>query len=203
MQDKLLKGIDDRGAQVLKTISYSPNQASRDLLDETRMLYQVANEIQNDQKYTARLHYSYALLSWHEPLQRGRKDRERQLQAIRGELQLAIDADPTFAPAQHDMAVLAFNESGDYAGAARGLKAAIDAAPDWALPHFTFGRIYIEQGRAEEATLEFQKAIRLDGNLSQARAGLGVAFALSGDLAAGLKLAQSAEAQNSSNAYVL
>ena len=202
MREKLLKSIDERGIEIIRKANHNPNQASQDLLSEGRDLYQAASDIQNDKKYDARLHYFYGLSSWHEPVQRNRKDRERQVTAIKGELTKATEADPTFAPALHDLAVIAFNESGDYATASRSLNAAIDADPTWAMPHFTLGRIYIEQQRPDEATLEFQKALKLDSQLEQARAGLGIAFALSGDPTAGLKMAQAAATNNKDDAYV-
>ena len=202
MREKLLKSIEDRGTEIIRKANYNPNQSNRDLLSEGRDLYQAASDIQTDKKYDARLHYFYGLSSWHEPVQRKGKDRERQIAAIKGELTKATEADPTFAPALHDLAVISFNENGDYATASRSLNAAIAADPTWAMPHFTLGRIYIEQQRPDEATLEFQKALKLDSHLEQARAGLGIAFALSGDPTAGLKLAQAAAANNKDDAYI-
>jgi tetratricopeptide (TPR) repeat protein len=202
MRTSLLNAIDDRGTEIIRKINYSPNLSNRDLLGEARDLYQAVSDIQNDKKYEARLHYFYGLSTWHDPVQRNRKERDRQVTAIKGELSKALEADPGFAPALHDLAVVAFNESGDYATASRNLNAAVKADPGWAMPHFTLGRIYIEQQRPDEATLEFQKALKLDDKLEQARAGLGIAFALSGDPTAGMKLAQAAAAQNGSDAYV-
>jgi tetratricopeptide (TPR) repeat protein len=202
MRAQLLRAIDDRGAQIISKVNYNPNQPNRELLGEGRDLYQAASELQNDKKYDARLHYFYGLSTWHDPVQRNRKDRERQLVAIKGEFGKSTEADPALAPALHDLAVIAFNEGGDYATASRNLNAAIAADPNWALPHFTLGRIYIEQQRADEATLEFQRALKLDDKFEQARAGLGIAFALSGDADAGMKLARAAAAKNDSDAYI-
>jgi len=202
MREKLLKRIDDRGGEIIKKVSQNPNQLSRDMLNEGRDLYQAANDLQNDKKYSARLHYFNAQRAWHDDQQRGKKERERQLQTAKTEFQTAIDSDPGFAAAQHDLAVLAYNENGDYVTASHSLKAAMDSDPQWALPHFTLGRIYIEQQRIDEATLEFQKALKLDPAIGQARAGLGIAFALSGDAAGGLKLAQSVEPAMPKSAYV-
>jgi len=201
MREKLLKRIDDRGNEIISKISQDPNRIDRDLLNEGRDLFQATVDLKGDQKFTARLHYFNAQVAWHDNPQRG-KNRDRQLQTAKTEFQSAIDIDPTFAAAHHDLAVLAYNETGDYATASRSLKAATDADSQWALPHFTLGRIYIDQHRVDEAMLEFQKSMKLDPALAQAKAGLGIAFALSGDAPGGLKLAEAAASAMPKNAYV-
>ena len=197
MRAKLLQGIEQRGQQLQKEIGYRPGQRL-EALREARSLYETASAIQPNSRHTVRMRYYDALLSWREA---GRRERERRVAAFKQELRRAVEIDPTFAPAHHDLAALAYDEAGDYAAAARGLKAAAEAAPQWALPHFTLGRIYLDQDRSAEAVLAFEKALKLDARLSQAKAGLGAALALRGDRAAGLMLAEQAAVEARDSAY--
>lgn len=202
MQAQLLNRIEERGAELQLKLNQSAASVTPTELQEAYELYDTANSLQADKKFAARASYFKAQLARREINHRDRRDRERQLAETKAELERAVALDATLAPAQHELAVISYNENGDYATAARSLKAATEAAPDWALPHFTLGRIYVEQQRAAEAYLEFQKALKLNNQLHQAKAGLGLTMAMQGDAAGGLRLVEQAAGEGPDHPFI-
>ena len=55
---------------------------------------------------------------------------------------------------------------GDLDGAISQFRAAINTSPDYAPAHFQLGIALLQQGKKEQAALEFQKASELDPKLT-------------------------------------
>jgi TolB-like protein len=103
--------------------------------------------------------------------------------------QRALDADPNNLGALRDMAVVDSTAAGSYQAADRaGKLASAEAAltevlslqPDDASAHMDLAGVLVNSNRGAEGIAEYQRALALDPNLAQARAGIGFAMYVNG-----------------------
>ncbi|TQE98303.1 MAG: SgcJ/EcaC family oxidoreductase, partial [Spiribacter salinus] len=73
----------------------------------------------------------------------------------------ALEADPSFAPAQNQLGYIAL-QAGDHARAERAFQEYIRLAPDQPNPYDSLGELYVEMGRYDEGIAQLDKALALN-----------------------------------------
>lgn len=80
----------------------------------------------------------------------------------------------------HNLGALYLDVSDDYQKAEQYLKKAIELRPDYAPSYVALGDAYLRQKRYDEAEVQYNEAIKIDGNNANARRNLGELYKLVG-----------------------
>ncbi|HVN18129.1 MAG TPA: tetratricopeptide repeat protein [Dongiaceae bacterium] len=117
--------------------------------------------------------------------------RAHQMEDAEREFEIALDNDPQFAPALNQLTDL-YMQLRETAKAIDLLKKHLAAYPNDAQAHLIFGSVYSRVEDYSNAKLEFEQAIRLDGNLLPAYLNLGRTYQAAGQTAAAIQQYESA-----------
>jgi tetratricopeptide (TPR) repeat protein len=98
--------------------------------------------------------------------------KQGNVEAAAGLFQEAIQADPKYPAAQHNLG-MAYYVQGDLEQAIEQFQRAMALDPSYASPHYALGRVYDDQGQTEEALSELGLAIELDPAMIEAYSEMG------------------------------
>jgi len=94
-------------------------------------------------------------------------------------LMRVIELDSLYRPAYNSLGY-AYSVAGDYDKAEKTLKKYTELLPDEANPHDTYAEVLLKQGKFEESTAEYKKALAIDSTFYFSLIGLGTIYALTG-----------------------
>jgi tetratricopeptide (TPR) repeat protein len=117
--------------------------------------------------------------------------RQHQLEDAKREFEAALQEDPQFAPALSQLADLQMQLK-EPANAIELLKKHLAAYPGDAQAHLILGSVYSKIQDYPNAKLEFEQALRLDGNLLPAYLNLGKIYQTTGETGAAIQQYESA-----------